>query len=484
MTQEQPSPYRGFCLGKTMFALQVASETKHWRRRNGGKMRRFTSRSRARLGKVLTNSYCIAVARKVSLLVLAVALVPLAGCTSNGVAPPERDHNLISHEPAAEAIGAPTDQDAKAMSSIVNTKDELRLEELWQERTSDATLNEDYSVGPGDVLSISVPTASEIQDRKVRVTAAGTIELPLLGLVHVAGLTEDQVADSLNQKLTYYLYNPQTSVFVDEYHNRAVAVVGAVNTPGLVQLNSPSETLLDVVTQAGGLSSLAADEIILIPGEQANPGLAKEVSWVALDDSGPGRPAMDAAGGDSRQASSQLLKDSNPFGVDSSNLHVKLSQNGSAATALNMAPKNARPVSIRLKSNSLTGAGHYVNLPMRPGDVIVVPGGGNVMVVGWVQRPGYFPVGSGLTVLGALGQAGGPMYAAKTANVTLIRSGKDGEKTTLNLNLDKITKGESPDVPVKGNDVIDVPYSDLRIGPYIFYSILTRVSVGAATIPY
>ena len=79
-----------------------------------------------------------------------------------------------------------------------------------------------------------------------------------------------------------------------------------------------------------------------------------------------------------------------------------------------MLPANAHPLSIPIRSTSLTGAGKYINLPMRPGDVIVVPGGGNVMVVGWVQTPGYFQVGSGLTVLGAIGAAGGPMYAANT----------------------------------------------------------------------
>jgi protein involved in polysaccharide export with SLBB domain len=143
-----------------------------------------------------------------------------------------------------------------------------------------------------------------------------------------------------------------------------------------------------------------------------------------------------------------------------------------------MLPANAHPLSIPIRSTSLTGAGKYINLPMRPGDVIVVPGGGNVMVVGWVQTPGYFQVGSGLTVLGAIGAAGGPMYAANTKDITLIRSNKDGSKDTIPINLDKISKGDEADLPVKANDVIDVPYSNVRIGPYVFYSILSRMGVG------
>ncbi len=100
------------------------------------------------------------------------------------------------------------------------------------------------------------------------------------------------------------------------------------------------------------------------------------------------------------------------------------------------------------------------------------------MVVGWVQAPGHFHVGSGLTALAAIGAAGGPMYAAGVNKVRLIRTEKNGTKASMRLDLQKIARGEEPDVPVRGNDVIEVPYSDLKIGPYIFYSILTRMGYG------
>jgi protein involved in polysaccharide export with SLBB domain len=105
------------------------------------------------------------------------------------------------------------------------------------------------------------------------------------------------------------------------------------------------------------------------------------------------------------------------------------------------------------------------------------------MVVGWVQQPGRFQVGSGLTVLGAIGAAGGPMYAAKTRSIVLIRTDKHGGKVTIPIDLDQVARGQAVDLPVQANDVIDVPYSGLRIGPYIFYSILTKMGL-AAPIPY
>ena len=316
--------------------------------------------------------------------------------------------------------------------------EDARLAALWARRTGPASHGEeDYPIGPGDVLTISAAGVDEIKDRKVRVTAQGTIELPLLGVVQAGGLTEVALAQALDLKLKNYMYNPEVSVFVDEYRNREVAVVGAVNKPGLIVLDNPGETILDVLTQAGGVAATAADELVLIPGDdRVNQGVAS-TSAVALEPDAAARMA------------------------------------GSASA-----------VSISLHSTSLTGSGRYLSLPARPGDVVVVPGGGQVMVVGWVHNPGHFPVGSGLTVLGAIGEAGGPMYAAETKSVTLIRSETDGSKRTLSLDLDKISHGTESDVPVKANDVVDVPYSNLRIGPYVFYSVLTRIGLAAPMIPY
>ncbi len=386
---------------------------------------------------------------------------------------------------------------SQAASDLAEDAD---LERLWQKRTAQLSSSNDYPIGPGDVLTISVPQIDDLQAHKVRVTQIGTIELPLVGTVQAGGLTEVQLEAELDRKLNNYMYNPQASVYVNEYHNREVAVIGAVNHPGLVLLNSPSETILDVITQAGGLSSTAADQLILIPVEQGDPSMAQRVSQATFSPQGgvAGGGAVEAAAhgmaiGDSAHPvgqAGQIMPNQPGAAIARGNpgIHQRAERMREAAAAgpqpdiaartFEMMPANAHPLTIKIKSTSLTGAGKYINLPMRPGDVIVVPGGGNVMVVGWVQTPGYFQVGSGLTVLGAIGAAGGPMYAANTKDITLIRSNQNGSKETIPINLDKISKGEAPDLPVKANDVIDVPYSNVRIGPYVFYSILSRMGIG------
>jgi protein involved in polysaccharide export with SLBB domain len=355
------------------------------------------------------------------------------------------------------------------------TKDAQSLDLLWQQRTA-AGAASDYPIGPSDVLIISVASVGEIQQRRVRVSAAGTIELPLVGLVRVGGISEDDVAQKIDERLEGVMYKPQASVFVEEYRNREVAVVGEVSRPGMVLLTSRTETVLDVLTESGGVTSSAADEVILIPvgsngGETASRAASDSNGQSVIDDASPGSSDNSVPVGDHAPHSQNFELSPAQY---ASNSRV---QRLSASTII-------EPVRIPLRSNSLTATGNYLNLPVRPGDVLVVPGGGQVMVVGWVQTPGHFSVGSGLTVLGAIGAAGGPMFAADTSQVTLLRSGPNGSKETLVLDLARISRGDSYDVAVKANDVIDVPYSGWRIGPYVFYSVLTRMGIGGPTIPY
>lgn len=379
--------------------------------------------------------------------------------------------NPADGKAATSATASPAAPDHAAM----NPAEAAALDRLWRRRSA-ASSNAEYPIGPNDVITVSVPDIEEMQGRRVRVSNRGLIELPLVGEVRAGGLTEDELQDELDRKFSRYMFHPQASVFVDEYHNRDVAVIGSVNKPGLVLLEGPSETILDVITQAGGLSPSAADQLILIPAEQGikpRPLASVSAERRAGESSGP----QLASAADTIRAfdSAKSLTDQAP----------SASQTSAGSTdVMRSLPPSAHPLSISLKSTSPAGSGRYLNLPVRPGDVIMVPGGGQVMVVGWVQNPGHFDVGSGLTILGAVGEAGGPMYAADTTDVVLIRSEKDGSKASIPVNLEKISRGQETDIPVQANDVVDVPYSGWRIGPYIFYSVLTRMGVMGPAIPY
>ena len=387
---------------------------------------------------------------------------PNFGDASAGPPPAQQAAAATAQPGAADARSAETSDPPPNTPPVDNVQDTTRLDALYRARAQGDTVT-DYPIGPGDIVQISVPPIDELRERTVRVEPDGSISLPMLGTMQAGGLTEKQLRAELTDRLKTYMYKPEIDVFVKEYRSRQVAVIGMVNNPGLVTLTGPNETVLDMMTRAGGLTATAADEIILMPAEQNKQQAIGRIA------------AVSANGADPAAALHNGVPPS-----DASALREAAFKRGELSALLR---QNSHPLVIGLKSTALTGGGTYLNMPVRPGDVIVVPGGGDVMVVGWVQNPGHFQVGSGLTVLGAIGAAGGPMFAANSSEVHLIRTRRDGSKLVLRIDLDKIKNGQEADLPVRGNDVIDVPYSTVKVGPYVFYQILSKMSVGGPAIP-
>ena len=117
---------------------------------------------------------------------------------------------------------------------------------------------QDYLVGPGDVLSVTVYDNDDLKT-KVRVSSNGTIVMPLLGQVNVNKLSVSAITEKLTHLLASgYIVNPQVNVFVDEFRSKKVVILGNVRNPGLVELNGPT-TFLELVSKAGGFDKDAGD---------------------------------------------------------------------------------------------------------------------------------------------------------------------------------------------------------------------------------
>jgi polysaccharide export outer membrane protein len=128
-----------------------------------------------------------------------------------------------------------------------------------------------YVISPGDVLRVDVFQVEELSTEE-RVDDAGSIVMPLVGPLTVAGLTpaqaEAKIAAALQQD---YLQNPQVNVFVAEYANMKVTVGGAVNKPGVFQLTGTT-TLMEAIAQAEGVTNLAnTSEVIVFRKPQDQP---------------------------------------------------------------------------------------------------------------------------------------------------------------------------------------------------------------------
>jgi polysaccharide export outer membrane protein len=122
----------------------------------------------------------------------------------------------------------------------------------------------EYKIGPKDLLEITVLGVQEINKLVVRVSEEGRITLPLLGEVMVGDLSkfelEKKLAALAGEKV---VLKPQVTVHILEYRSRRVSVVGAVEKPGPFELLG-RQTVLAAISEAGGLTRDAGEEIIII----------------------------------------------------------------------------------------------------------------------------------------------------------------------------------------------------------------------------
>lgn len=341
----------------------------------------------------------------------------------------------------AEGTGAARENAASSLFFPGNNGDLEKLVRLWQRRSQEKT-NSDYPMGAGDVVEISVPAIEELRGRVVRISGDGAISLPLIGKIHAAGLTEEELRQKLVERLHQYMYHPRVVVFVKEYRSRQVAVLGAVVRPGLYSVTSGADTLLDMLSQAGGIAAGADPKIYLVPAEPVEGAQYKEVA--------------------SSLPESLLSQDPAPLIL-----------------------KRTDPILIDIKQLAFGGHQQYLSLSVRPGDVIMVPGGGQVLVEGWVEKPGAYKVSPGLTVVGVVLEAGGPLYPADVNAVKVIRTDKGGSKSFIIVDLEKIKSGESTDVTLQGGDIVEVLAQTSKLIPYGLYRFFsTVISIGVGgTIP-
>ena len=116
-----------------------------------------------------------------------------------------------------------------------------------------SALAEDYIIGPGDVLRVTVYDNNDLET-VTRVSDTGAIILPLLGQVKVNELSISQASNKIaNLYSDGYIVNPQVSIFVQEFRSKKVIVLGQVNRPGLIELSGPT-TFLELLSKAGGLA--------------------------------------------------------------------------------------------------------------------------------------------------------------------------------------------------------------------------------------
>lgn len=107
----------------------------------------------------------------------------------------------------------------------------------------------EYIIGPEDVLHVAVWKETDLT-ATLPVRPDGKISLPLLNDVQAAGMTPQQLAASLTEKLKKYISDPHVTVVVTTINSKRIYLVGEVLHTGATPL-APNMTVLQALSSAG-----------------------------------------------------------------------------------------------------------------------------------------------------------------------------------------------------------------------------------------
>lgn len=114
---------------------------------------------------------------------------------------------------------------------------------------------EHYAIGVADSIRVNVWKNPDLSATLI-VDPNGSVSLPLVGDIHVAGMTTSELGALLSSRYAAYVVTPQVTVSVLEIRSRQVYVMGQIGKAGSYSLLSPL-TVLQLIAQAGGLTPYA-----------------------------------------------------------------------------------------------------------------------------------------------------------------------------------------------------------------------------------
>ncbi|MFN8062098.1 MAG: polysaccharide biosynthesis/export family protein [Vicinamibacterales bacterium] len=125
-----------------------------------------------------------------------------------------------------------------------------------------AKVSKDYTLGPGDEIQVGiygVPTLSDLM-QSTKISNAGEITVPLLGIVKAAGFTAEQLETAIGDafKAKDLIEHPEVLITVLEYQAKPIYVIGEVDNPGQYIMSQPW-TISEAILIAGGLDISAAN---------------------------------------------------------------------------------------------------------------------------------------------------------------------------------------------------------------------------------
>ena len=126
---------------------------------------------------------------------------------------------------------------------------------------------EGYTIGPEDVLSVTLWKEPDMSVESVVVRPDGKISLPLINEVQAAALTPEQLRAEVTERAKKFVADPTVSVVVREIRSRRAFITGSIANPGAFPLGGGT-TVLQLIALAGGLTEFANKKNIVVTRQE------------------------------------------------------------------------------------------------------------------------------------------------------------------------------------------------------------------------
>jgi polysaccharide export outer membrane protein len=388
---------------------------------------------------------------------------------------------------------------------------------------------EEYVVGPGDTLNISVddlinPGAQDLSAQQV--SEAGYIRLPMLDTIRVEGLTELEIENEIKTRLVEadILPDPQVRVIITGPRNRIFSILGNVNAPGPYPISGSDMRLLDAIGYGRDIGPLVKTIYVIrrnMQGDQPPAPPAEDEGLIipppsnSIDDYssfstayGSGqdtRPARQDSPSESRAEIREMMDTlpqdapaTRPTGSGDQAI-APLMYDPQTGEALQVRPRGGEPQAapsepmgqeappadfrwedvpeeevpeqrvIEIDVAALRNGDARQNIVVRNRDVIEVPiDTGIYYLMGEIARPGVYSLGGrDITIKQAIAAAGGFGPLAWPMRCEVIRRVKGtDEEITIPVNLDAVFGGVEADFLVKDEDIVNV--GTHFVAPFLF----------------
>ncbi len=316
----------------------------------------------------------------------------------------------------------------------------LKSENLTKKRVLSNPIQKDnYLIGPGDILSLSLFDAPEFSG-DYSVLNDGTLQLPLIGTIYLKNHSISQASSIIEEKYRDQLLRPELHLTVKVPRPILVSVIGEIERPGIYSLTSSEQsilaggpqisnnglpTIVDAIQKAGGITQNAdLSKVIIV---RKLPGLENELKTTQIS-----------------------LIDLIFEGDHSQNLFLFDGDVIRLTKAKEISPNAMKIARANLSPNTIS-----------------------VRVIGQVKQPGQINLSTNTPLTQAIFSAGGPIdWRANKGNILLMRINQNGsitkKKYKINLN-ENVSYKKNPFL--KDKDIV-----------YVQSSLLDKVSNGLEAI--